>query len=152
MFLRSNCASNLNGSSTVGRNDWFTVHEGCLITHMKFWKYLTFLTLRNSPYDPNLRHFRLTQEAESEHISSLVLTEFRILSLSIKNWLIYRGLNEYVDFRKSQKITEISQSSETRLNVFVWTRSNWICNFLGKASTSLLPSIDIVQFLLNYDI
>ena len=38
-----------------GRNDWFTVHEGYLVTHMKFWKDVTFLTLRNSPCDPNLR-------------------------------------------------------------------------------------------------
>ena len=56
--------------TSVGRNDWLTVHGGCLITHIKFWKDLTFLTLRNSTYETILMHFRFTQEVESEHISS----------------------------------------------------------------------------------
>jgi hypothetical protein len=56
--------------TSVGKNNWFTVHEGCPITNTKFWKDQTFSTLQNSTYDTILRHFRFTQEAESKHISS----------------------------------------------------------------------------------
>ena len=34
--------------TSVGRNDWFTVQEGYLVTHMTFWRDVTFLTLRNT--------------------------------------------------------------------------------------------------------
>ena len=45
------CACERFSLTSVGRNDWFTVHEGYLVTHMKFWKDLTFLTLGNCHCD-----------------------------------------------------------------------------------------------------
>ena len=47
---------------------------------MKFKKDLTFLTLQNSTYDTILRHFRLAQEAEREHIL-IGVGSYGILSL-----------------------------------------------------------------------
>ena len=48
---------------------------------MKFWKDLTFLTLGNSDYD-------------------YAFTESWVISLYVKNWVIYRGFSECVLFQK----------------------------------------------------
>ena len=54
-----------------------------------------FFNPSKQPLRHQLRHFRLSQEAISQHISSLgyAFTESWVLSPYVKNWLIYTGLN-----------------------------------------------------------